>query len=181
MSVTDDGTDTAASRLHELHEFFRTHPVTGPTERHTATVRPGTPINLGMLDHIRRTVTEVVDHTYAVNPEAGPFPQHVADVYQWCRENTQHADDAQALSTRILEIRHRLEHAVRAGDTKVVRPHRCPACGTVGLLWQAGIGRAMCANVHCARRNKGTHRTWKLSRLAFEQALVEKSRLDCAT
>jgi hypothetical protein len=86
-------------------------------------------MNLGMLDYIDASVTEVVQHTRTVNPDAGPLPAHVADVYDWCRQHTEHAPDIDQQRSRALEIRHRLEHAVRAGDARVVRPIRCPACG----------------------------------------------------
>jgi hypothetical protein len=138
-----------------------------------------------MLDYIDRSVAEVVQHTRTINPDAGPLPAQVADVYDWCRQHTEHAPDIDQQRIRALEIRHRLEHAVRAGDALVVRPLRCPlaagGCGTVGLLWQPRLWRAVCANVRCARTNHGTHREWKLAELAYEQAAIEKSLRDCAT
>jgi hypothetical protein len=181
MSTPGDGTDTAATRLHELAAYFLQHPVPGPSGRPAHSTTPSAPMNLGMLDYINASVTEVVQHTRTVNPDAGPLPAHVADVYDWCRQHTEHAPDIDQQRSRALEIRHRLEHAVRAGDARVVRHIRCPACNTVGLKWQTSLWRAVCLNVHCARTNGGVHRQWKLSRLAYEQAAIEKSLRDCAT
>lgn len=176
---TEDG-DTAAARLRQLHEHLQ-HPVTGRAERAAPSPRPGAPVNLDVIDHISRCVTEVVEHTRAANPDAGPLPARVEAVYQWCRENTKYADGVVPQRTATIEYRHRLEHAVRAGDGKIVRPHRCPSCGTLGLHWQAAIQRAMCLNIHCAKRNGGTHRTWTLAKLAHEHVAAETMLRDCAT
>lgn len=180
MSTGDD-TDTAAARLHELATYFLEHPVPGPSVRSTHSTTPSAPMNLAMLDYINRSVAEVVQHTRTVNPEAGPLPERVADVYDWCRQHTDHAPAIDHQRRRAIEIRHRLEHAVRAGDARIVRPLRCPACDTVGLKWQPSLWRAVCLNVHCASANGGTHRQWKLARLAYEQAAIEKIRQDWAT
>ena len=173
-------TDTAAARLAELHAHFLQHPATGPALRAAPTPRPGTPLNLSVVDHIRASVDEVIDHTRTANPDAGPIPRRVQDIYAWCHDNTDHAPAIDQQRRDALELRHRLEHAILAGDTRVVRPLRCPACGTVGLHWQAQTQRALCVNLHCARRNKGVHRTWSLARLAYEQT-AEKSWRECAT
>jgi hypothetical protein len=185
MSTPGDGTDTAASRLHQLATYLLEHPVTGPSARTATSTTPKAPMNLGMLDYIDRSVAEVVQHTRTVNPDAGPLPAQVADVYDWCRQHTEHAPDIDQQRIRALEIRHRLEHAVRAGDALVVRLIRCPlaagGCGTLGLHWQPRLWRAACVNIRCARANHGTHREWKLAELAYEQAAIEKSLRDCAT
>lgn len=180
MGIGDD-TDTAAARLLEIHEYYREYPVTGPTVRSTPSATPGTPLNLATLDYVTATVQEVVQHTRAANPDAGPLPARVEAVYDWCREHTQHTDQATAQRLETLEYRHRLEHALRAGDDKVVRPHRCPACGTVGLHWQQADQRARCLNRHCARRNGGVSRSWSLARLAYEYVASKKHLKDCAT
>lgn len=176
-----DATDTAAGRLHQLHEHFLQHPVTGPTARSAPNSTPAAPLNLGTLDHIAQAVAEVAAHTYAVNPDAGRLPDRVAGVYDWCRENTPNATELQEQRRETLEVRHRLEHAVRAGDKLVVRPLRCPACRTVGLHWQAQEWRAVCFNVHCSRAHGGEHQRWTLSELAHEQVAAEKMLRDCAT
>jgi hypothetical protein len=182
-------TDTATARLHQLAAYYRQHPVTGP-EGHSYTrfgsrtpaANPGLPFRPEIVEHIDAAVTEVVTHTRAVNPDAGPLPDHVAGVYEWARQHTEHAPDAERQARDTREIRHRLEHAVAAGDTSVVRPHRCPACQTLGgLFWDDRIQRARCVNRHCAKDNRGIHRTWTLARLASEQAAVEKTLRECAT
>lgn len=187
--VQGDGTsDTAADRLAQLHHYFREHPVTGPEghsyigsgSRATA-VAPGLPYNARVVEHIRHAVEEVVEHTRTVNPEAGPLPERVQDVYDWCREHTEHAPETDQQRRDTLIYRQRLEHAVQAGDHSVVRPHRCPSCGAPGLFWQEQTGRAVCVNRHCARRNGGTHCTFTLARLAYEQVAAGKSLGECAT
>lgn len=188
MDIGDEDTDTAAGRLHQLHIYYREYPVTGP-EGHSyisggpraTRTSPSLPFNADVVDHIQASVQEVIQHTRAANPKAGPLPPEVEGVYDWCHEHTAHADEAVAERTAALEYRHRLEHAIRAGDTQVIRPHRCPGCGTVGLSWQAPIQRALCLNRHCARRNGGVARTWSLANLAYEAVASKKRLKDCAT
>ncbi|MFG2970869.1 hypothetical protein ACGFZS_47135 [Streptomyces sp. NPDC048288] len=191
MANTDTGdtdTDNASQRLAELHHYFREHPVTGPEGHsytrpgtgHAASTAPGLPYNQRVCDHIRASVTEVVQHTRTAAPDAG-LPQHIEDVYDWAREHTENAPADVQLNRDITEYRHRLEHAVHAGDFSVVRPHRCPACRTLGLHWQPERQRAVCLNLHCARSNKGHSRSWTLGRLALEHVTAEKSLRECAT
>lgn len=189
MAYTDTGdTDTAAQRLTELHRYFREHPVTGP-EGHSytrlgtgqaASTAPGLPWNERVADHIRTAVTEVVEHTRAADPGAD-LPTRIQDVYNWAREHTENAPEDVQLTRDITEYRHRLEHAVHAGDLSVVRPHRCPACRTVGLHWSTERQRAVCLNLHCARGNKGVSRAWTLGQLALEHVTAEKNLRQCAT
>ncbi|MFK0288283.1 hypothetical protein ACIQVL_48600 [Streptomyces sp. NPDC090499] len=187
---TDTGetaTDSATRRLAELHAYFRGHPVNGPEGHsytrlggHATSASPGLPYNERVADHIRTSVTEIVTHTRTANPDAG-LPERIADVYDWAREHTQHAPEDVQFRRDVLEYRHRLEHAVQAGDASVVRPHRCPACRTVGLHWQTDRQRAVCVNLHCAKGNNGISRSWTLGRLALEHVAREKSLRECAT
>ncbi|MGW2740555.1 hypothetical protein ACWC4D_40980 [Streptomyces sp. NPDC001288] len=188
-SGTDTDSDSASQRLAELDAYFREHPVTGPEGHsytrfgghHTSTA-PGMPYNTRVADHIDRSVTEVVQHTQAANPGTVlPAPDRIADVYDWAREHTEHAPDDVQLRRDILEYRHRLEHAVHAGDVSVVRPHRCPACQTLGLYWRPEFQRAVCLNLHCARKNHGISHRWTLGRLALERVTLEKTLRECAT
>ena len=190
LGHTDTGTadlDSAGQRLAELNAYFREHPVSGP-EGHSYTLsgnhhthaETGIPYNTRVCDHIAASVTEVVTHTRAANPDAG-LPDSIAGVYDWAREHTQAAPDDVQFRRDVLEYRHSLEHAITAGDIKVVRPHRCPACGTIGLHWQTERQRAVCLNLHCARANRGVARAWTLGRLAFERVAAEKSLRHCAT
>ncbi|WP_030188261.1 hypothetical protein [Streptomyces violaceorubidus] len=148
--------DSAASRFRDLTAYMRERPVTGPeghsyignTPRGTAT-HPGLPINVRVLEHVDRTVAEVVQYTRENNPAAAPVPQNVQDVYRWCVENTVNAPEAEQQRRETLEYKHQLEHAVAAGDVAVIRPHRCPECGTFGLMWDNLKQRIVCTNLEC--------------------------------
>lgn len=177
----DASTDTASARLRALDAYFREHPVTS-AEGHsysrfgsrTTVTSPGLPFNVRVADHIQAHVDEVVAHTRTVNPDAGPCPDRVDAVYDWAREHTQHAPEAEQTRRDMREYRHLLEHAIAAGDTAVVRRHRCPDCRTFGLFWQGELGKAMCVNRHCAQGNNGVHRTHSLGRLAFEYTAAKR-------
>lgn len=125
-SNTTDAEDSAATRLAHLDRYYREHPVTGPVEGHNPTVKPGSLLNLDTLDHVTASVREIADHTYSINPTAGPLPATASGVYDWAREHTEHADTSERLQLAIIEYRQYLEHAVRAGDHAVVCTHRCP-------------------------------------------------------
>jgi hypothetical protein len=180
-----DTTDDAAARLYELHAFFREHVVTG-AEGHSYTafgsratvVAPGLPYNARVVEHIDRSVAEVVELTRECNPDAEPIPDRVAGVYAWARENMPNATQAQEQRRQALEFRHALEHAIAAGDTRVIRPLRCPACGTIGLHWRGTA--ATCINRHCARDNNGLHRTWTLAQLAYEHTAAKQGKKSSA-
>jgi hypothetical protein len=173
--------DTAASRLRHLNTYFREHPVTGPAEGHTTPVTSAAPMSIATLDHIRASVREVVDTTLEANPHAGPLPASVDAVYEWCRQNTRHADETVRLRVEIVEFRQRLEHAIRAGDTKVVRPLRCPQCRTWGLMWAREYQAAVCTNTECVDRD-GCSNSFTLARLAHHHVTSRKNlRPACAT
>jgi hypothetical protein len=180
-------TDTAASRLRLLNEHFRQHPVTGPAghsyissePRATATA-PGIPYNVGVDEHIRDSVQEVVDDTLAVNPDAGPLPERVQDAYRWYMANTRNASTAQQQRRDTIIYRQQLEHAIAMGDTKVIPPHRCPACRCFGLMWQAQKRRAVCTNRRCLTP-EGMSNTWTLATLAYEHVAAQKSLRVSAT
>lgn len=182
--------DTAGSRLNDLHVFFlRGRPVEGPEGHSYTAFRARTPhsaspipYNTDVAEHITASVAEVTAHVHAVNPDADMLTQRVADVYALARERTQHAPEIEQQRLDTLEYRHRLEHAILAGDTSVVRPHRCPACHTIGgLFWQAASQTVVCVNLHCAKRNGGQSQQWTLGRLAYEHVAIEKMLRDCAT
>lgn len=181
MGTAEDTAD-AASRLALLHQHFREHPVTGTPARHTPAANPAAPVNLTVVDHIDATVRELADYTRQANPEAGPLPGHVRDVYAWCLANTTTAPaDAQRRRDTIV-YRQRLEHAVAVGDIKVVRPHRCPACRTFGLMWRRELEAAVCTNGRCLTKD-GLSRRWTLARLAYEHVArtSENAVRECAT
>lgn len=170
----DESTDSAAARLRELNTYFRTHPVTGPVEGRSPNATASVPVSLAVVDHIRACVREVVDHTLAANPKAGPVPAEVEAVYAWCRENTRESDETVQLRREIIEYRQGLEHALRAGDDKVIPPHRCPECRTFGLRWVVDQQAALCTNPDCVDRDGFSH-TFALARLAFEHVTARKN------
>ncbi|MCX5000936.1 hypothetical protein [Streptomyces longwoodensis] len=188
MGDGDESQDTAARRLRQLNAYFREHPVRGPEghsytrfSAHASTTAPGIPFNTRVSEHIDASVTEVVAHTRAANPDAGPAPTRADAVYDWAREHTRNAPEAEQFRRDMLEYRHYLEHAIAAGDTSVVRPHRCPDCRTVGLFWQEERGTVICFNRRCAQANGGIHRTHSLARLAFEHVALQRRLQACAT
>ncbi len=192
MEQPDTDTDTAANRLRELLNY-REHPVTGPEGHSYTAFQARTPTaaspalcDLDVVEQIGSAVAEVERHTRAANPDAGPLPAHVAAVYDWAREHTAHAPQVEQARRDMREYRHYLEHAIAAGDTSVVRPHRCPDCQTFGLFWPRSNGRnvkalVVCVNRHCADRNGGVSRAHSLARLAFEHVTAQKMLKDCAT
>lgn len=187
MGRADDDTTDAGSLLGALHHHFRQRPVTGPeghsfigsSPRGTRTT-PTAPANLTVVDHIDSSVREVIDDTRALNPDAGPLPPELADVYDWYREQTKNAPEADQQRREIRIYRQYLEHAIAMGDTDVIPPHRCPGCGTFGLVWRGADRRAACLNRRCLTRG-GLTRTWSLANLAYEHVAVEKTLRDCAT
>jgi hypothetical protein len=184
----DNNTDTAAARLRQLNAYFHERPVNSAEGRsytrfgpRTTPTAPGLPFNARVTEHIQACVDEVVTHTRRVNPDAGSRPSRVDAVYDWAREQTENAPEAEQMHRDLREYRHRLEHAIAAGDTSVVRPHRCPDCGTLGLFWQADRNTVVCFNRRCAAANGGIHRTHSLARLAFEHLVAERILRECAT
>lgn len=167
--------DTAADRLHTLRTQFLERPRhNGPSQRSATATVPGTPVDLTVVDHITTSVAELVEHTRAINPDAGPLPTEAEDVYAWYREHTRHAPDMVRQRGDVIVYRQRLEHAIAAGDTSVIRPHRCPACNTFGLSWEKDRQRVICMNRRCLTK-AGTTRTWSLSRIAYEHVAGRKN------
>ncbi|WP_086560975.1 hypothetical protein [Streptomyces africanus] len=172
--VQGEAQDTAAARLKHLETYFREHPVTGPVEGHAASRSAPAPLSLGTLSHIRASVKEVVDHTLETNPDAGPAPSRADAVYDWCREHTAHAPEAAQQRAETIEYRQYLEHCLRAGDTKVIPPHRCPECRCFGLMWERSSQRARCTNANCTDSDGFSH-AFTLARLAHEHIAGQKS------
>jgi hypothetical protein len=176
---TEDKADTAAGRLKLLNEYLREHPVTGP-EGHcvtgppsrTTSVSRGLPFPTRVADHITASVAEVAEHTREVNPAAGPLPPRVEAVYDWYVANTALAPAAEQQRRDTIVYRQRLEHAIAMGEPKVVRPHRCPACKTFGLMWVEDAQRAVCTNTRCTTTG-GLSNRWTLARLAYEHVAAQ--------
>ena len=168
--------DDAAASLHLLDTHYREHPTSGPSERRTPSVSPSAPLNLGILDHLDRCISEVVDHARAdAGDSLGPLPQRVRDVYDWWTENTADADHEVQLRRDIVIYRQGLESAIRLGEYKRIRKHPCPACRTWGLQWQPHSGHALCLNRRCRDRN-GMARSWSLDRLATQYVTSQENR-----
>jgi hypothetical protein len=87
MGQGETSKDTAAARLRHLSNYLREHPVDGPAghsyisnQPRATAVHPGLPINVRVLEHIDRTVAEVVQYTREANPQAEPIPDDEADI-----------------------------------------------------------------------------------------------------
>lgn len=169
--------DTAAHRLAQLHQYFLEHPATGPSEGSTRRAgRSTAPLNVSVLDHINASVREVAKRTLDINPKAEPLPARAEAVYEWCRRNTEQADEYDRLRLEALEYRQYLEHAIRAGDwRRVLRPLRCPRCNTFSLLmWVEREQRALCSNRDCTDP-EGMGTKVSLGWLAHAQVTARKS------
>lgn len=181
MSTTDG--ETAAGRLAELYAHYRQHPVKSAAghsyisaaPRATASV-PEALVNLEVVDHIQASLREVVGDTLAANPDAGPLPPRVEGAYRWYIENTRNAPEADQQRRDTVIYRQGLEHAIAMGNRKVVRPHRCPQCRTLGLMWPRTLEaeRAVCTNRNCLDA-EGMASTWTLAQLAYEHIAAQKN------
>jgi hypothetical protein len=131
-------------------------------------------VDLDVVDHIQASLREVVDDTLAANPDAGPLPPRVEGAYRWYVENTANAPEAVQQRRDTVIYRQSLEHAIALGNTKVVRPHRCPQCRTLGLMWPRGGERAVCTNRRCLDAD-GMSSTWDLAQLAYAYIAGQKN------
>jgi len=170
------GDDTTAQRLRLLQtEFLQPGSrVPGDGRSATRTTSPA-PLHLGILDHLTASVTEVVDHVHAEVPDAGRYRGTIDGVYDWMRDHTEDLAPERQNVREALIYRQGLEHAIAAGNTKVIRPHRCPACRTLGLMWREQAGHAACTNRRCVDEH-GLSRTWSLARLAQQHIADQKLR-----
>lgn len=181
MGTTDSTDSHAAAQLAALGAFFREHPVTGPGDgRRSPRTVPAAPLDLGTVDHIQSTVVELAAHVRAHNPDAGPLPDSAAAVYEWAREHTEHAEETVKRRHDVIVYRQHLEHAIRLGDTNVVRRHSCPGCGCVGLHWRPALGKAVCRNRRCTTRD-GRASTWTLAHLAHQHIEAQEKLAARAT
>ncbi|MEU5043230.1 hypothetical protein [Streptomyces griseorubiginosus] len=147
---------------------LRHQPAPIPQARRATATAPSVPLNLSLFDDLTHTVSEVADHARRVNPAAGPLPDDLGRLYDWWIDNTSDADtDEQAFRDTVIE-RHRLEHAIRLGQTEEVCKNPCPGCGCWGLEWDGVGNRALCLNRRC-RTPDGYASTWTLGRLAVQK------------
>jgi hypothetical protein len=180
MGIGDDSTAARRLRLlqrelldperqvERIHTNCGARCCTSPRAAH-----PGSPLNIAAVDYFGAAVQEVVSHTRAAVPEAGPLPAEAADIYGWMREHTAHLDDHRQTAGEQIVYRQSLEHAIAMGDDKVVRRHPCPACGCYGLFWQQARRAAVCVN-HLCTDDDGVSRAWPLKRLAREHIASQK-------
>jgi hypothetical protein len=185
MGATDDAT----ASIRTLADHYREHPVTSAAghsytaagTRTGATV-PAAPVNLAVVDLLTASITEVVEHTHQINPHHSPLPDTVSGIYDWYIANTALADAAERQRRDTVVYRQHLEHAIAAGDIKVVRPHRCPECRTFGLMWSRDQRTVVCTNGECLTKDGFTRRV-SLWQIAAEHvaAQYENSVRDCAT
>lgn len=183
-TTSDSDTDgaTAGQRLRLLSEMFREHPVTGPaghsyvsSEPRATAVVPALPYPSDVVEHIDRSVAEIVQHTRAVNPAAGPLPARVEGVYDWYVKNTRTAPAAEQRRRDTVVYRQQLEHAIAMGEYRVIPPHRCPSCRTFGLMWVQEVEKAVCTNTRCTTKG-GRSNMWTLASLAYEHVAVRQDK-----
>ncbi|MFJ3699579.1 hypothetical protein ACIPW9_36560 [Streptomyces sp. NPDC090052] len=184
-------TATTASRMRLLRREFTTAPRPAPTQfvddPRTAAPRSRTspahspaPMDLGVLDHVIAAVTEVIEHTLAVAPDAGPAPTMPDEVYQWAATATSTAGPGEQQARDTIIYRQGLEHAIAMGEDTVIRRHPCPQCGTYGLLWQSAARRAVCVHTRCTTRDGGPT-SWSLAQLARHHVAATNSSARRAT
>ncbi|MFJ1782470.1 hypothetical protein ACIOKA_37825 [Streptomyces anulatus] len=175
------GDNTTEQRLRLFKAEFTQHQRRGPGDGRTATrTTSPAPLDLGVLDRIHAAVNEVVEHTRAAAPAAGPAPADKNRIYDWSRQHTAHAQPEQQQALETLVYRQGLEYAIAMGDTGVVNKHPCPACGCWGLLWRPAVQRAACVNRYCID-DDGLSRTWPLKTLAHHHVARQFATKSSAT
>ena len=178
--VAHTDTTTAAAGLRALQNDL-TQPRTrsaGTPGRSATTVHPAAPIDLGLLDHIERHAGEVRAWTREVAPAAGPAPREADELYAWMGEHTASLDEGIARVRDAMLHRHKLSHALAAGNEKVIRRESCPGCGCWGLVWRATTRRAVCP-VRSCRDARGRPSSWTVQQLA--ESAVGRTTLRRAT
>ncbi len=163
-----DASQQATAQLAHLVDHFVQHP-TGRRTGRGAPVRSienTAPLNIDAISHIDASVREIRDYMRTESPGTlEPLPADAAAVYDWCIRNTETDDDAARRRRDAIIYRQYLEHCILTGDVKVIRTHRCPDCGTVGLHWNPPFKKALCRNIRCKTPDGGLQ-MWSLARLA---------------
>ncbi|MFI8792615.1 hypothetical protein [Streptomyces sp. NPDC055105] len=181
MGHTDTSTK-AAAQLALLVEYFvelRASSPGGGRRSPTRSIENTAPLNVATLSHIHASVREIREYVDIESPgTVEPLPKDPAGVYDWCIRNTEHDDEAVKRRRDTIIYRQYLEHAIEAGDDKVVRHHRCPGCGTVGLHWKSGS--AVCRKRDCLTPD-GLRPKWTLAHLAAEYIADQEKRSRRAT
>ncbi|MFJ8677178.1 hypothetical protein [Streptomyces sp. NPDC093589] len=171
MGYEDSSTTRAAAGMRILQEEFtapRARTADGAPRARAVHAPP--PCDLGLLDHLQQSRRELIDTTrvmLAGHPTPQPLPPAPADegIYQWMVESTAHLDAGRRRAQDAIVYRQGLEHALRAGDTLVIRREACPGCGCWSLMWRQQIQRAVCIQREC-RDDIGRASQWELRQLA---------------
>jgi hypothetical protein len=177
----EDTEKTAEQRMRLLEKYYVGPGRQGPPTLRSAPTATAIPAaRVDVIDHMDASVDEIITHTRAVTPDAGPIPAKRAGIYSWAREHTARSDADVQRGRELLIYRQSLEHAIAMGDHRVVRKHPCPACGCWGLIWSGARHRAACVNAYCTD-TEGLARTWTLHRLAEEHITRQEKRRVRAT
>lgn len=166
MGNQDSATSHTAAAAMRLLRTNLTQPraVDHEATRRTTRVHGAPTIDLGLLEHLENTRTELIGATRRANPDAGPAPVDER-IYAWSDAATAHLAPHERLARDMVAYRQGLEHALRAGDHQAIRRERCPACRCYSLLWRERIQRAVCIQREC-RDEIGRAPQWHLRQLA---------------
>jgi hypothetical protein len=181
MGAGDTDAAAAAEQLKVLAAEFTTRRRRPQTTDAVSVSRPAhSPalFDLGVGEYMRAKVDEVITHTRAMEPNAGPAPTGPA-VYNWWDQNTAHLEREKRQAGEAIVVRQSLEHSIAMGEEHVVqswvRRQQCPSCACWGLFWSRAMRRATCVNRRCTDRHDRAH-TFSLARLAAQHvAAREKS------
>jgi hypothetical protein len=173
---TETGVQEPADLLDELDsaEWKRAGSTTAaPSLGRSATrVHSPAPANTTVLDHLAACDGEIADFIAAARraPAAPTEPGQPgrAAAYERARVQAESLGMDWKAYLEAMEWRHTVSSALLMGDTDVIRPEPCPACGTFGLIWAAAHNAAKCVNRYCAERCRP--RLWTLAQLAAERA-----------
>jgi hypothetical protein len=157
----------------DTDDFKRAGSTTPHHGGRTATrVHGAAPVNQTVLAHLASCDGEIaafIDRARKRVPPAeddGQLPNR-AGAYDRARYQAEVlGGDAQEYLD-VMEWRHRITSALLLGDIDVIRPERCPACRTFGLVWVSETRTASCVNRYCAV--DGVPRAWTIAQLAVER------------
>ena len=177
---TGDDRATTKARLRLLRQELTTTPG-APREpgRRAPEGRP--PVDVAIIDYLVEARREVVAHTRAVAPTAGPVPADETAVYDWAYQHTGQAPAQQRLILDAMVIRHGLKHALEAGDESVIRQEPCPGCNCWSLFWMRETRRAVCWNRNCPAAHGPRRSEWTLTQVAEHRAMAQNARSVAAT
>ncbi|MEU8682944.1 hypothetical protein [Streptomyces sp. NPDC048611] len=175
MGNQDSATPTAATSMRLLRNQLTQPRPTNPEATRRATRVHGAPVvDLGLLDHLEETRTELIAATRRANPNAGPAPVDEG-IYAWSDAATAHLQPGERQARDVVAHRQALEHALRVGDERVIRQERCPGCRCYSLMWRGTIERAVCIQARC-RDEIGRASQWELKQVAHHHVTSRPQR-----